>query len=100
MNGRMTWIAACVVVSLAVLYPPQASTQQLSAAQIARFISQDAQLVPLIDPPMDPTVDPPNNFHSISPHIFEPKDTDTMQSALLKNIDYQNAVATHNTNNS
>jgi hypothetical protein len=69
----------------------------LTAAQIQQFTQQDSALVPLMDPPLDPTLDPPGHFHSVSPHVYDPGDTDSVQAKWLKGIGCGNAIATHGT---
>lgn len=114
---RVLWLAPILSVSLAVgllffmiAHSGQAQTaipstpqtapstaQALTAAQIAQFAALDANLVPLMDPPMDPSVDPPGHFHAVSPHLFDPGDTDSVQAKWLKGIGCGNTAATHGT---
>jgi len=73
------------------------TSQGLTPAQIEKFAAQDANLVPLMDPPLDPSVDPPGHFHAVSPHLFDPGDTDSVQAKWLKGIGCGNTAATHGT---
>ena len=100
---KQTLLLLLVIVSLTWFVRAQnlgtgpSSSQGLSAAQISLFADRDSALVPLMDPPMDPTVDPPGHFHSVSPHLYDPGDTDSVQAEWLKGIGCGNKDATHGT---
>jgi hypothetical protein len=101
--SKQTLLLLLVIVSLTWFVRAQnlgtvpSPSQGFSAAQISLFADRDSALVPLMDPPMDPTVDPPGHFHSVSPHLYDPGDTDSVQAKWLKGIGCGNQNATHGT---
>jgi hypothetical protein len=101
----MAWklvLAAVIALAVASVLTVRAQTvtgqsTDMTVAQITAFTQQDPSLVALMDPPLDPTLDPPNNFHSVSTHIFDPQDTDSIQSDWEKGIGCGNTAATKGT---
>jgi hypothetical protein len=84
---------ATVIAGQAQVVPGQ--PQAFTADQIARFTNLDTAVIPFLDPPLDPSVDPPNDFHSVSPHVYDPGDTDSIHSEWEKGIGCGNAAATN-----
>src|SRR5712692_5260452 len=94
-------VCAAAAVSLVLLGAGASANNSspLTAVQLAQLSAQDANLVPLMDPPLDPSVDPPGDFHGVSPHRYDPGDTDTVQAKWLDGTGCLNAAATNNTTN-
>jgi hypothetical protein len=71
----------------------------MTLAQIQQFMAQLPFLLPLMDQPnpdaaAEAKANPPNDFHEVSTHIFDPGDTDSVQAAWLNGIGCPNTTAT------
>jgi hypothetical protein len=102
MNRRLLLpLCAAAALSLVLLGAGSSANNStgLTVAQLTQFAVEDTNLVTLMDPPLDPSVDPPGDFHGVSPHRFDPGDTDTVQAKWLDGTGCLNAAATNNTSN-
>jgi hypothetical protein len=102
MKRKSLFIVLAAAVACAVVFGVQAAassgSSQLTAAQLTQFTAQDANLATLMDAPA--ATDPPaGTFSEVSTHIYDPGDTDTVQSKWLNGTGCLNATATHNTSN-
>jgi hypothetical protein len=78
MQTRLFLLALALVGASVALVGAQAwadNSQGLTPAQIAQFTAQNAAAVSVLDPPLDPAVDPPGNLHAASVHRFDPAHT-------------------------
>src|SRR5438105_1976940 len=80
--GRLAILTS--FLSLAVTW--SVGAESLSPAQIEQFIAQDAAAVSVLDPPLDPTVDPPGNLHAVTVHTFDPAHTGLVGGKWVKGI--------------
>jgi len=81
-------LLAVAAGSVALVYAQVSAdnSQGLTPAQIEQFVAQDAAAVSVLDPPLDPTVDPPGNLHAVTVHLFDPAHTGLVGGEWVKGI--------------
>jgi hypothetical protein len=77
-------LVVIATVSFAVGGGQANNSQGLTPAQIAQFAAQGAAAVSVLDPPLDPSVDPPGNLHAVSVHTFDPAHTGLVGGEWVK----------------
>jgi hypothetical protein len=78
MQTKLLLLVLAVATASVALVGAQAlasGSQGLTPGQITQFAAQDAAAVSVLDPPLDPTVDPPGNLHAATVHLFDPAHT-------------------------
>ena len=89
MNTKLVLLLLAVAAASVALVGAQVSadnSQGLTPAQIEQFAAHDAAAVSVLDPPLDPTVDPPGNFHAATVHTFDPAHTGLVGGEWVKGI--------------